>query len=52
LIFGILMACVVQNGGVAYFGLLWGLLFGNWFARMLKSKDLLISMGNKAMGLV
>lgn len=44
-------APIKQNGGVAYFGVLWGLLFGDWVSRMIKSKDVLISMGSKAMGL-
>lgn len=31
--------------------ILWGLTFGNWFARMVKSKELLIPMGRKSVGL-
>ena len=30
----------MQNGGSMYIGMLWGIIFGNWLARMLKSKDL------------
>lgn len=33
-----------KSGGVAYIGALWGLMFGDWFARMLKSKSLLVPM--------
>lgn len=39
-----------KNGGFAYLGLLWGLTFGDWFARMLKSKDLMVSAARKALG--
>jgi len=40
-----------KDGGVAYFGFLWGLLFGDWVSKTVKSKELLISYGRKAMGL-
>jgi len=33
-----------RNGGSMYLGMLWGIVFGNWAARMLKSKDLGLSM--------
>ncbi|KAF7436511.1 hypothetical protein PC9H_003344 [Pleurotus ostreatus] len=39
-----------KGGGVAYLGVLWGLVFGDWFARMLKSKDLMVPMARKAAG--
>ncbi|KAL1740886.1 hypothetical protein HDZ31DRAFT_46573 [Schizophyllum fasciatum] len=35
---------LVTTGGAGYFGVLWGLVFGDWFARMLKSKDLMLPM--------
>lgn len=40
-----------KDGGVAYFGVLWGLLFHDWFSRVVKSKNLLIPMGRSSMGL-
>nr|GAT61059.1 FAD/NAD(P)-binding domain-containing protein [Mycena chlorophos] len=39
-----------RNGGRAYFGFLWGLVFGDWFARTLKSKTLMVPMSRSAMG--
>jgi len=39
-----------KGGGVAYFDVLWGLMFGNWFARFVKSKDLLVPMFRKSLG--
>ncbi|KAJ7715072.1 hypothetical protein B0H16DRAFT_1435251 [Mycena metata] len=38
------------NGGVAFIDKLWGLRFGNTFAKMIKSKDLFIGPTNKALG--
>ncbi|KAL1676316.1 hypothetical protein EV122DRAFT_291979 [Schizophyllum commune] len=40
----IILVTVGKTGGAAYFGVLWGLVFGDWFARMLKSKDLMVPM--------
>jgi len=40
-----------KNGGVSFVNILWGLVFGNWFSRLIKSKSLLVSMGRGAMGL-
>ena len=40
-----------QNGGVSYFGVLWGLILGNWLTSLLKSRTLLIPMARKGMGL-
>jgi len=39
-----------KNGGKAYIGMLWGITLGDWFARMVKSKTLLVSMTRGAMG--
>ncbi|KAJ7897039.1 FAD/NAD(P)-binding domain-containing protein [Mycena olivaceomarginata] len=39
-----------KNGGKAYLGFLWGITLGDWFARMMKSKTLLVSMTRGAMG--
>jgi len=39
-----------RNGGKAYFGVLWGITLGDWFARLIKSRGLLVSMTRKAMG--
>jgi len=33
-----------KNGGAMYIGMLWGIVFGNWAARMLKTKDVGLSM--------
>ncbi|KZT30804.1 FAD/NAD-P-binding domain-containing protein [Neolentinus lepideus HHB14362 ss-1] len=40
-----------KNGGFAYLGLLWGLTFGDWFSRTLKSKDLMVPGVRKGLGL-
>ncbi|KAF8994493.1 FAD/NAD(P)-binding domain-containing protein [Cyathus striatus] len=40
-----------KDGGVTYMGFLWGLLFGNWVTKTLKSKTLLVPMGRSAIGL-
>lgn len=42
---------LIQAGGAAYFNILWGISFGAWFARMIKSKDLLIGIARKSVGL-
>ncbi|KAF7339304.1 FAD/NAD(P)-binding domain-containing protein [Mycena sanguinolenta] len=39
-----------KNGGKAFMGILWGLTFGDWFARMVKSKTLMVSMTRSGMG--
>lgn len=41
---------LLQGGGVAYVDILWGLMFGNWFSRFAKSKDLLIGLSKNVMG--
>jgi len=33
-----------KGGGVSYLDFLWGLMFGDWFARMIKSKNMLVPM--------
>ncbi|KAF9043388.1 FAD/NAD(P)-binding domain-containing protein [Panaeolus papilionaceus] len=38
------------NGGAAYLGILWGIVLGDWFVRMAKSKDLFITMTRKTLG--
>ncbi|KZT56534.1 FAD/NAD(P)-binding domain-containing protein [Calocera cornea HHB12733] len=38
------------NGGAAYVGMLWGIVMGDWFARSMKSKDLLVGMARKGLG--
>ncbi|KAK0466346.1 uncharacterized protein EV420DRAFT_1511174 [Desarmillaria tabescens] len=40
-----------KNGGAAYFGVLWGIVLGDWAARLTKSKTLLIPMFQAAQGL-
>ncbi|KAK0481558.1 hypothetical protein IW261DRAFT_1471290 [Armillaria novae-zelandiae] len=40
-----------KNGGTAYFGILWGIVLGDWAARLVKSKDLLVPMFQAAQGL-
>ncbi|KAJ7161388.1 FAD/NAD(P)-binding domain-containing protein [Mycena crocata] len=39
-----------KNGGRAYLGILWGITLGDWFARMIKSKTLLVPMSRSKMG--
>ncbi|KAL0951560.1 hypothetical protein HGRIS_008242 [Hohenbuehelia grisea] len=45
-----ILATLGKNGGAAYLGFLWGLVFGDWFARMAKSKTLMVPMLRKAVG--
>ncbi|KAJ7274904.1 hypothetical protein C8J57DRAFT_237723 [Mycena rebaudengoi] len=40
-----------KRGGSSYLGFLWGLIFGAWFTRLLKSKSLLVPMFRKESGL-
>ncbi|EFI27389.1 hypothetical protein CC1G_14860 [Coprinopsis cinerea okayama7 len=40
-----------RGGGSAYFDFLWGLIFGDWFAWLLKSRGLLIEMTRSQYGL-
>ncbi|KAK7036011.1 apoptosis-inducing factor [Favolaschia claudopus] len=40
-----------KNGGITYLGFLWGIIFGSWFTRLLKSRDLLVSRFRKENGL-
>jgi apoptosis-inducing factor 2 len=39
-----------QSSGAAYLPFLWGLVFGPWFARMVKSKTLLLGFVRPKMG--
>ncbi|KAJ7225274.1 hypothetical protein GGX14DRAFT_638002 [Mycena pura] len=39
-----------KGGGRAYMGILWGITLGAWFARMIKSKTLLVPMTRGSMG--
>jgi hypothetical protein len=41
----------LQSSGAAYLPFLWGLVFGPWFARMVKSKTLLIGFARSGTGL-
>ncbi|KAF8068703.1 hypothetical protein FPV67DRAFT_1561581 [Lyophyllum atratum] len=40
-----------KNGGAAYFGVLWGLMFGDWVSSLIKSKNLLTPLVRKGLGL-
>lgn len=40
-----------QNGGSSYFGILWGIILGNWFTWLIKSKSLMVDMTKKNLGL-
>ncbi len=45
---------VVTNGkedGVAYLGILWGIVLGGWFSKLVKSRGLLLSQFRSATGL-
>ncbi|EKM48363.1 uncharacterized protein PHACADRAFT_109059, partial [Phanerochaete carnosa HHB-10118-sp] len=35
--------------GSGYFGVLWGVILGDWFASMIKGKDLLVDMSRKSL---
>jgi len=51
---GSLELIVITNGkgaGVAYFDVLWGIMLGGWFAKMVKGKDLLVPAARKQAGL-
>ncbi|KAF7311070.1 FAD/NAD(P)-binding domain-containing protein [Mycena chlorophos] len=39
-----------REGGRAYLGILWGIVLGDWFVRLVKARTLLISMTRGAMG--
>ncbi len=41
----------MQQQGVAFMGILWGITLGNWFTSLVKGKGLLVSMTRKAYGL-
>jgi len=41
---------VGKNGGGGYFGILWGILLGNWVTRTLKGKHLFVSMSRGNLG--
>ncbi|KDR72483.1 hypothetical protein GALMADRAFT_73843 [Galerina marginata CBS 339.88] len=40
-----------RNGGATYLGLLWGLTFGNFLTKIIKSNDLMIGLARKGIGL-
>ncbi|KAF5381264.1 hypothetical protein D9615_008414 [Tricholomella constricta] len=40
-----------KNGGAAFFGVLWGLMFGDWVSSLIKSKTLLTPLVRKGLGL-
>ncbi|EAU86985.1 hypothetical protein CC1G_08456 [Coprinopsis cinerea okayama7 len=46
----IILVTAGRNGGIAYLGILWGIVLGDWFARMLKSKGLVIEMSRGQYG--
>jgi NADH dehydrogenase FAD-containing subunit len=39
-----------KNGGTGYMSMMGGITLGNWFAKMVKSKDLFVGMHRKEMG--
>ncbi|KAJ6520017.1 FAD/NAD(P)-binding domain-containing protein [Mycena sanguinolenta] len=39
-----------KNGGKAYLGILWGITLSDWFAKMVKSRGLMVSMTRGGMG--
>ncbi|KAJ7135878.1 FAD/NAD(P)-binding domain-containing protein [Mycena epipterygia] len=40
-----------KRGGLSYFGVLWGIMLGAWFTRLIKSKSLLVPMFRKESGM-
>lgn len=40
----------MQNYGVSYIGLLWGITLGDWLTKMIKGKGLLVSMYRGKLG--
>ncbi|PPQ95122.1 hypothetical protein CVT25_011665 [Psilocybe cyanescens] len=47
----IIVITVGKNGGVAYFNFLWGIVLGDWFCRLIKSKSLMIDRMKSLVGL-
>ena len=41
---------MAQNGGVSFIGLLWGIVLGDWFTSIVKSKSLFISNARASVG--
>ena len=41
----------LQTGGSGYFDIFWGLVLGDFFAKMIKGKDLMIGMVRGQRGL-
>ncbi|KAJ7438338.1 hypothetical protein FB451DRAFT_1152111 [Mycena latifolia] len=41
-----------KNGGLSYFGVLWGIILGAWFTGWIKSRSLLVPMFRKESGAV
>ncbi|RXW14404.1 hypothetical protein EST38_g11448 [Candolleomyces aberdarensis] len=46
-----IITTVGRSGGVSYFGFLWGIVLGDWFSRLIKSKGLVIEMSRGNLGL-
>ncbi|KAF8156792.1 FAD/NAD(P)-binding domain-containing protein [Crassisporium funariophilum] len=40
-----------RNGGASYLGILWGLRFGDFLSKTVKSKDLMVGLARKGLGL-
>ncbi|KAJ2932783.1 hypothetical protein H1R20_g4313, partial [Candolleomyces eurysporus] len=45
-----IITTVGRSGGVTYMGFLWGIVFGDWFSRLIKSKGLVIEMSRGNLG--
>ncbi|CDO72240.1 hypothetical protein BN946_scf184970.g92 [Trametes cinnabarina] len=41
---------VGRTGGSGYFGILWGIVVGDWFTRVVKAKELMVSQARKLRG--
>ncbi|KAF8649402.1 hypothetical protein AX16_005843 [Volvariella volvacea WC 439] len=46
----LIVITIGKTRGAAYFGVLWGLIFGNWVSSLIKSKDLMIGMARSRLG--
>ena len=41
----------LQSGGASYFGVLWGIIIGDWLTWLIKGRDLITWMYRKKFGM-
>ncbi|KAH9477120.1 Apoptosis-inducing factor-like protein B [Psilocybe cubensis] len=47
----IIVITIGKNGGVAFFDVLWGIVLGDWFCRLVKSRSLMVNRLKSLIGL-